>query len=475
MPNIPFILVFILLPLCGIFFALCSQDNEKTKGRNVLSVAFLTVLVNIAFIIFAFLSVSSEYGKMQLQESYLWLKNPKIVLSFGVDSFSLLLMLGIHLALLIGIWGVRKDYLFQKSRMIFTLLFLSLVNGFLAALDIISFFIFFEAMLIPLFMLIGMFGEIKRQAGLFRFMIYNLCGVLLLFSAVMILYNHNHGALMLNQISDVKMGQVKEIVIWSAIFLAFLSRIPIWPFHSWVSVVSSGIKNPLVFIVANLMPLSGIYSFIRFWPQSMPDTIIFIVTALEIISVISMLFIALIGLINKDIQYKIFSFMTVYYIFFLLGSFLPTDQVLLNVGFSLFAFMIIFSALEVLVSFQEEERTEKNLSAEGILCKMPRASAIFTFMVFAGLGLPLSAMFVNNFVLVSGLLVYNFNTAIVALAALVFVASAMVQELFMRRTKVEFSVDNEPMDISKLDSCFMWLIAIVLLLSLSDPLWFMRG
>ena len=67
MPNIPFILVFILLPLCGIFFALCSQDNEKTKGRNVLSVAFLTVLVNIAFIIFAFLSVSSEYGKMQLQ------------------------------------------------------------------------------------------------------------------------------------------------------------------------------------------------------------------------------------------------------------------------------------------------------------------------------------------------------------------------------------------------------------------------
>ena len=291
----------------------------------------------------------------------------------------------------------------------------------------------------------------------------------------MILYNHNHGALMLNQISDIKMGQVKEIVIWSAIFLAFLSRIPIWPFHSWVSVVSSGIKNPLVFIVANLMPLSGIYSFIRFWPQSMPDTIIFIVTALEIISVISMLFIALIGLINKDIQYKIFSFMTVYYIFFLLGSFLPTDQVLLNVGFSLFAFMIIFSALEVLVSFQEEERNEKNLSAEGILCKMPRASAIFTFMVFAGLGLPLSAMFVNNFVLVSGLLVYNFNTAIVALAALVFVASAMVQELFMRRTKVEFSVDNEPMDISKLDSCFMWLIAIVLLLSLSDPLWFMRG
>ena len=475
MPHIPYLLILILLPLCGIFFAMCSQDNDKTKGRNVLSVALLSVLANIAFIIAAFLNVSSEYGKMQLKETYLWLESPKIMLSFGVDSFSLLLMLGVHLALLIGIWGVRNDYVLQKSRMIFTLLFLSLINGFLAALDIISFFIFFEAMLIPLFMLIGMFGEIKRQAGLFRFMLYNLCGVLLLFAAIMVLYHHNNGALMLNQISDIRMSRTKEIVVWSSIFLAFLSRIPIWPFHSWVSAVSSGIKNPLVFIVANLMPLSGIYSFIRFWPQSMPDTVVFVMAVLEIISVISMLFIALIGLINKDIQYKIFSFMTVYYIFFLLGSFLPTDQILLNVGFSLFAFMIIFAAIEVLVSFQEDEREEKNLSAEGILYKMPRASAVFTFMVFAGLGLPLSAMFINNFVIVSGLLVYNFSTAVVALLALIFVASALLKELFVRRAKVETVSDNLPEDISKLDACFMWMLAIVLLMSLSDPLWFMRG
>ena len=475
MSQIPFLLILILLPLCGILFAVCSQDNDRTKGRNVLSVALLTVFANVAFLITAFLNVSSEYGNMQLVETYLWLESPKIMLSFGVDSFSLLLMFGVHLALLIGLWGVRKDYWLQKSRIIFTLLFLSLINGFFAALDIISFFIFFEAMLIPLFMLIGMFGEIKKQAGLFRFMLYNLCGVLLLFAAVMVLYNHNGGSLMLNQISAVKMSHVKEITVWSSIFLAFLSRIPIWPFHSWVSAVSSGIKNPLVFIVANLMPLSGIYSFIRFWPQSMPDSIIFIVTALEIISVISMLFIALIGLINKDIQYKIFSFMTVYYIFFLLGGFLPTDQILLNVGFSLFAFMLIFASLEVLVSFQEEERLKKNISVEGILFHMPRASALFTFMVFAGLGLPISAMFINNFVIVSGLLIYNFSTAVVALVALVLVASALLQELFVRRQKVLVEAELVIVDVSKLDAVFMWGIAAILLMSLSDPLWFMRG
>ena len=137
--------------------------------------------------------------------------------------------------------------------------------------------------------------------------------------------------------------------------------------------------------------------------------------------------------------------------------------------------MLIFASLEVLVSFQEEERLKKNISVEGILFHMPRASALFTFMVFAGLGLPISAMFINNFVIVSGLLIYNFSTAVVALVALVLVASALLQELFVRRQKVLVDAELVIVDVSKLDAVFMWGIAAILLMSLSDPLWFMRG
>lgn len=473
----PFLLILILLPLIGLFFALCSKDTDKTKGRNVLCVAFLTVIANIFFIIAALSVVSAGYGNLQLREEYLWLERPKILLSFGVDSFSLLLMLAVHLALLVGIWGVRRDSKHQKSCMIFTLLFLSLVNGFFASLDIISFFIFFEAMLIPLFMLIGMFGEIKRQIGLFRFMLYNLCGALLLFVAIIVLYQQSGSALFLNQISNVKMSRVREVVLWSSIFLAFLSRIPIWPFHSWVASVSSGIKNPLVFIVANLMPLFGIYSFIRFWPKATPDSIILLVTALEIISVISMLFVALIAFIHKDIQYKIFSFMTVYYIFFLLAGLLPTDRILLHVGLSLFAFLLIFAAIEVLVSFQEVQRVDKNLPVESFLIYMPRLSAIFTFMILAGLGLPLSAMFVNNFVLVSALMTYNFGSSLIALSALFLVASSLLKELFQRKQLPDaFSAFDVSLDdISFRDAVFLWGIAAVLIVSFARPLWFMGG
>ena len=473
MSQIPFLLILILLPLCGILFAVCSQDNDRTKGRNVLSVALLTVFANVAFLITAFLNVSSEYGNMQLVETYLWLESPKIMLSFGVDSFSLLLMLGVHLALLIGLWGVRKDYWLQKSRIIFTLLFLSLINGFFAALDIISFFIFFEAMLIPLFMLIGMFGEIKKQAGLFRFMLYNLCGVLLLFAAVMVLYNHNGGSLMLNQISAVKMSHVKEITVWSSIFLAFLSRIPIWPFHSWVSAVSSGIKNPLVFIVANLMPLSGIYSFIRFWPKTVPGVLSYFMIILEIICVISMLFIALIGLINKDFQYKIFSFMTVWYIIYLLAAFLPTDTVLQNIGYALFSFLIIAGGMEVLSNHMEKQQESLDISSGGILCAMPKAARIFTFFVLAAVGMPLSSMFLNNFVLVANLMDKNLQMGFLVIFAMLVVAAGLLQELYrLRDTECSLPDKSGVADISYKAYVILLMVCASLVLTFINPLWF---
>ena len=472
----PFALLslIIAMPFLGMLFVLTIRDDDETAGRNAFNVCVFTLIANMIIIWRIFMVLDEDNHNLQLLESFRWLNNPGIDIVLGVDPFSLLLILGAHIAVLIGLSGIRGNVFRQKSLMIFTLLFLSMATGFFVAADIFSFYIFFEAMLLPLFMIIGIFGEVRKQGLISRFFLYNFIGAIVLFSATMIIY-HYYGSVTLEKVSSLPLAGGAGFYVWGAICLSFLFRIPIWPFHSWVSAVSSGIKNPLVFIVANLMPLSGIYSFIRFWPQSMPDSIIFIVTALEIISVISMLFIALIGLINKDIQYKIFSFMTVYYIFFLLGGFLPTDQILLNVGFSLFAFMLIFASLEVLVSFQEEERLKKNISVEGILFHMPRASALFTFMVFAGLGLPISAMFINNFVIVSGLLIYNFSTAVVALVALVLVASALLQELFVRRQKVLVDAELVIVDVSKLDAVFMWGIAAILLMSLSDPLWFMRG
>ncbi len=475
-PTIPYLLFLVLMPLVGMLFVMAAKDDDKTKGTNALKVAALAVVADLLLIFRIFTLISLKYGKIQLLEVYEWLDNPQISLMFGVDCFALLLMFGIHLAVLIGLWGVRQEAEEQKSRMIFTLLFLSMMNGFFTAVDIFSFFIFFEAMLLPLYMLVGMFGGVRRQGALFRFMLYNLLGALLLLAAILVIYNHQGSSIALSKISSVKLGMASEIMVWSSIFVAFISRIPIWPFHYWISSISARVKNPLVFIIANIVPLTGVYGFMRFWPKTMPDVMIFLVAILEVVSVLTMLFIALIAIINKDIQYKVFSFMTVYYIFYLLGVFLPTDQILLNVGFAIFAFLLIFSALEVMLAYMNTQQENTNMSTEGCLQYMPRLSAVFTFMVLAGIGMPLSAMFVNNFVIMAGLLNYNMITAFVALGALILVAVALLADLYRRKREDNIAKNIVSVaDISTAEAVFMWGVALVLVLSFVNPLWFVRG
>lgn len=475
-PTIPYLLFLVLMPLVGMLFVMAAKDDDKTKGKNALKVAALAVIADLLLILRIFMLISLKYGKIQLLEVYKWLDTPQIALRFGVDCFALLLMFGIHVAVLIGLWGVRHEAEEQKARMVFTLLFLSMINGFFTSVDIFSFFIFFEAMLLPLYMLVGIFGGVRRQGALFRFMLYNLLGALLLLAAILVIYNHQGSSIALSKISSVKLGTASEIMVWSSIFVAFISRIPIWPFHYWISSVSARVKNPLVFIIANILPLTGVYGFMRFWPKTMPDVMIFLVAILEVVSVLTMLFIALIAIINKDIQYKVFSFMTVYYIFYLLGVFLPTDQILLNVGFAVFAFLLIFSALEVMLSYMNNIQEKTEISAEGCLQYMPRLSAVFTFMVLAGIGMPLSAMFVNNFVIMAGLLNYNMMTAFVALGALVLVAVALLADLYRRKRDDNALKDAVQMaDISVAEAAFMCGVAAVLVLSFVNPLWFVRG
>lgn len=475
MTQVPYLLLIVIIPLLGMLFALMARDNEKTKGRNVLSVSALAIVVNLLVMVRAFMQLKPGYGNIQLVESYQWLENPLINLRFGVDSFALLLIMGVYMAVLIGLWGGINHPEGQKSRMIFTLLFLSMMSGFLISIDIFSFFIFFEAMLLPLFMLVGMFGEIKKQGNVFRFMLYGMFGALLLFGAIMVLYNHSHSSISLNEISGVKMGRNGESVVWLAIFVAFLSRIPIWPFHYWVASINSGIKNPLVFIIANLIPLTGVYGFMRFWPQTVPETVEYFMIFLEVVSVISMLFIALIGMIHKDIQYKIFAYMTVYYIFYLLGVFLPTDQILINVGFSVFACLIIFATIEVLTVYMTEMQEKYNLPMSRVLLAMPKLSMILSFMVLAVVGLPLSAMFVNNFVILAGMLNYNINVALVAVLAMVLAAVGLLQDVYRRKScDKNIAEEAKNLDITNKDVVFFGLVALILIMSFFNPLWFME-
>ena len=468
--------MLIAVPLIGFMFTLLAKDDESTRGRNVFSVTILTLVSNLFLLWRVALNIDADKKGLQLQETYNWLPYPKIDLVFGIDMFSLLLIAAIHISLIISLAGLRHQERTKKSLYSLSLLLLSMINGLLISADIYSFYIFFEAMLLPLFLLIGIYGDIKRQVIVSRFFIYNFLGAIFLFIATAVLYNHEGHSISLREVSRLSLSPKLELCVWGAIFISFLSRIPIWPFHYWISSINSSVRSPLVFNIVNLIPLTGIYGFIRYCPEAAPDNVSYYFYILEIIAIISMLFIALIGLINKDVQYKIFSFMTIYYIMYMLGALLPIDKILINIGFSLFAFIIITSTLEMLTAYLEEEQEGKSIGSHGILCRVPKLSFIYSFLVLAAVGMPVSSLFLNNFVILSHLFSYNIRLGILIMFALLLVAGTLIQELYIFKDNSSISEDSVCiMDISS--KMFGWLIFLlgILVVTFINPLWFIGG
>lgn len=473
----PFALLSLIVavPFLGMLFVLSSKDNEDSQpGRNAFNVCVFTIVSNIILIWRIFMILNENSASLQLIEKFDWLSIPDINIVFGVDVFSLLLILSVHLAVLIGVLGVRSNTYRPKSLLVFTLLFLSMLTGFLVSADIFSFYIFFEAMLFPLFMIIGMFGEVRKQGLINRFFLYNFIGAIILFSATMILF-YQGGSLMLADVGKLRLGNPLKYFVWGAVCLSFVSRIPIWPFHYWISSINSGIRNPLAFIITALLPLTSIYGFIRFLPSKLPLELETYIMYGEIIAVVTMLFIALIGFINRDYQYKIFSYVTVYYILYLLGIFVNDELVKTSIGYSLFGFLIIMASLETVSSYIYHKEQEASCISNGFLCRVKRLSFIYSFLTIAAVGMPVSAVFINNFLILSWLLSFNVKMGVLLILSLAFVGVTLLQELLRLKQDSKECRLGKNDDISKAFFAFMLFVIFILLMSFVKPLWFVAS
>jgi len=471
--NFSFLSAIILVPFIGMLFTLFSREDPDADSRNAFHVAFFTVCANLLLIFRVLTNMDLQKAGLQLIERFNWLENPNIDIILGADTFSIVIIMTIHFAFLIGMFGVG-NHKHLKSMMIFSLLFLGMLTGYFLAADIFSFYIFFEAMLFPLFMLIGIFGDIRREGIIYRFFLYNFLGAVLLFLAIIILYNIHDGFLEISRYGTLKNSSSLGFFVLLTIFIAFLSRIPIWPFHYWISSISANIRSPLVFIVTNLLPLTGIYGFMRFFPNHIQSSLILGITILEVVAIITMLFIALIGFINRDIQYKLFSYVTVYYIVYLLVLINGNSIARMNIAFSCFAFIIIVSILAILSSYLHYEQEDKNISPDGILCSAPKISFVYSFFILSAMGLPVSSLFVNNFLMVSQLIGKNINLGLIVVTSFTLAAASLLKDYYRLKDRSRVDVEKSCIkDISLHQYLFYLVMMLVLLYSSLKPLWFL--
>ncbi len=463
--------LIISIPFLGMLFTLIAKESDETQGKNSSNVAIFTIIANLVLIWRVFMLIDEKQLKLQLFEKFNWVSIPEINLVFAVDNTSLMMILAVHLVIFMGIVFTRSMLEKQKSLMVFTLLFLSFSTGFFVSADIFSFFIFFEAMLLPLFMLIGMYGEFKRSERLAGFFLYNFIGSLILFVSILFIYKY-YGSLTLDKTDKILWNKNFGYFIWGGIALGFIWRIPIWPFHYWISSITTRIHNPLVFISTSILPLSGIYGFIRFWPKYIPIEVSQYFIWLSIIGGVTMLFISLIGFINKDFQYKIFAFVTVYYIMYLLGLFTQNELILNNISYAFFGFLLIFCALEVLSAYVYNLEQEYETSSSGFLCRAKRFSVVYSFLIISAVGFPVSAMFTNNFLIISELLTQNIHMGAVLILSSVIASATLISEMFRLKNVDKGCQLGKNHDLPLGQFIFMLFIVFVLLMSFIRPLWF---
>ena len=463
--------LIICIPFLGMLFTLVAKESDETKGKNSSNVAVFTIIANLVLIWRVFMLIDEKQLKLQLFEKFNWVSIPDINLVFAVDNTSLMMILAVHFVVLMGIVFTRSMLEQQKNLMVFTLLFLSFSTGFFVSADIFSFFIFFEAMLIPLFIMIGMYGEFKRPERLSGFFLYNFIGSLILFVSILLIYKY-YGSLTLDKTNKILWSKNFGYYIWGGLAIGFIWRIPVWPFHYWISSITTKLHNPLVFITSSVLPLSGIYGLIRFWPKYIPIEVTQYFIWLSIIGSVTMLFISMIGFINKDFQYKIFAFITVYYIMYLLGLFTQNELVLNNISYALFGFLMVFGAIEVLSAYVYKLEQEYDTSSAGFLCRAKRLSVSYSFLIIAAVGFPVSAMFTNNFLIISELLTENIHMGSILMLSSIISSATLVSEMFRLKSDNKSCQLGKNHDLSMGQFIFMMFVVFILLMSFIRPLWF---
>jgi len=468
------LLLLIITPILGSCFTAWAKNDRYYASQNVYHVAIWVMLANLGLILYTFSMLNLEKTGIQLVEKYPWISFPPVDILLGADTFAMLLIFGVNLAFLLAEFCLNRQQKHPKALLTLELLFVGLFNGYILAADIISFYIFFAAVSIPLIILISTYGGIHKKNALVRFSLYNLIGALLLAVAILVIYTIKESNIPLNTAGNVNLKGKTEYFVWFGLFFAFISRMPIWPFHYWISAINASMRNPLAFLVSSLIPLVGLYGFMRFWPNTVPEKIGVYAPIFEIICIVTMLIISLISVSHKDFRYKLFAYTTIYYLLYLIGVFLPTGGLKMNIGYSLFSCIIIMTVLSFLISHIENEKKRLDLYGDsGILCYMPRTSTCLSLFILAGIGLPITPMFWNNFIIVSEIFNYNLILGILVILALFIVSLALLEELYCMKENNDLAksciLSN---DLSKSEFFVYMSCLVMLFISFFKPLWF---
>jgi len=429
--DLPILSIIIFLPLVGaLFIALQRQDDAGI--RNDRNAALWSTLFTFGLSLFLWFNFETGTPKFQFVEKYSWIESFNIFYHLGVDGISVLFVLLSTLLTPICVlasWDAVRERV--KEYMVAFLVLETLMIGMFCALDMVLFYVFFEGVLIPMFLIIGVWGGQRRVYAAFKFFLYTLTGSVLMLIAIIFIYLQT-GVTDIPTLSKTSLPRDFQLWLWIAFFASFAVKIPMWPVHTWLPDAHVEAPTAGSVILAGVLLKMGGYGFLRFSLPMMPLASDFFTPLIFSLSVIAVIYTSLVALAQIDMK-KLIAYSSVAHMGFVtLGIFALNIQGIQGAIYQMLSHGIVSAALFLCVGVVYDRMHTRLIDRYGGLVERMPIYA-FTFMLFmlASVGLPGTGGFIGEFLVLVGL--FKVNTTVAVLASLGVVLGAAYMLWLYRR------------------------------------------
>jgi len=431
--SLPILSIILFLPLAGALLISFLNDERQIKVASVVVVALDFVL---AMFVLADFKFDTHTWVFQFHDKYNWVSALGITYWLGVDGISVFLV-GLT-TLIVGIGVIAANYMIAERLKVFLMLMLSLqtaVLGVFMSLNLFLFFVFWEAMLIPTYFLIGVWGEERRVYATLKFLLYTIFGSFLMLVGIFYLWSQR-GTLDMagpNGLIAHPVNSSAQIWLFLAFGMAFAIKIPIWPFHTWAPTAYTESPIPVVVVVAGVLSKAGAFGFLRYCLPLFPSASRQLAALLSVLCVIGMLYAAVLALVQTDIK-RLVAYASISHMNLLaLGIFAYNNTSIDGTVLQMINHSVIITGLFLAVGFISARTGTRMLpDLGGLGIKRPILMWVFFVFILAGLDLPGLNSFSGEFLILVG--VFKANAWYASVAALTVILAAWYMIRFFQNT-----------------------------------------
>ncbi len=446
MQQFPLLTLLIWLPLLGAVLVLFTGGDKQAKTARTIAVVF--TLLNLALTIPLWLAFDPSSYDMQFTEDHLWIRAYQIHYALGIDGISLIMVaLTNFTGLLVVIAGCHSIKTRVSQYMAAFLVIQGMIIGVFCATDAILFYVFWEGMLIPMYLSIGMWGSANRSYASIKFFLFTFLGSILMLVALIYLYNIT-GSFSIQRYYGLPLSLGTEKWLFAAFLLAFAVKVPMWPVHTWLPDAHTEAPAGGSVVLAALMLKLGIYGFLRFSMPIAPNACAAMAWTMVVLSLIAVIYIGMIAIVQSDMK-KLIAYSSIAHMgFATLGCFMVYD-IVQDLGSLQDAYMSLEGAVIQMVAhafgsgamflgvgmladrFYNHSRLIKDYG--GVANTMPMFAAFFVLFAMSNVGLPGTAGFVGEFMIIMSAFQSHFLVALFASMTLILSACYtlwMVKRIF---------------------------------------------